>query len=66
MFPKQRLAMPMGFEKPGPLRPLADIVGQPGVISAVDRTFPLKEAADAMGALVSSRVRGKLVLRVAA
>jgi Zinc-binding dehydrogenase len=37
-----------------------------GVTPAVDRTFPLEEAADAMRGLVSSQVRGKLVLRVAA
>src|SRR5574337_1352562 len=66
MFLKQRLAMLMGFVKPEPLKALADILGQPGVTPAVDRSFPLEEAADAMRALVSSRVRGKLVLRVEA
>ena len=43
-----------------------DILGQPGVTPAVDRTFPLEETADAMRVLVSSQVRGKLVIRVAA
>jgi NADPH:quinone reductase-like Zn-dependent oxidoreductase len=66
MFLKQRLAMLMSFVKPGPLQALADILGQPGVTPAVDRSFPLEQAADAMRALVSSQVRGKLVLRVAA
>jgi NADPH:quinone reductase-like Zn-dependent oxidoreductase len=66
IFLKQRLTMLMGFVKPEPLRSLADILGQPGVTPAIDRTFPLEEAADAMRALVSSQVRGKLVLRVAA
>jgi NADPH:quinone reductase-like Zn-dependent oxidoreductase len=66
MFLKQRLVMLMGFVKPEPLHALADILGQPGVTPAVGRSFPLEEAADAMRALVSGQVRGKLVLRVAA
>ena len=66
MFLRQRLAMLMGFVKSEPLQALADILGQPGVTPAVDRVFPLEEAADAMRALVLGQVRGKLVLRVAA
>jgi NADPH:quinone reductase-like Zn-dependent oxidoreductase len=66
MFLKQRLAMLVGFVKLEPLRALADILGQPGVTPAVDRVFPLEEAADAMRTLVSSQVHGKLVLRIAA
>jgi len=65
MFLKQRLAMLMGFVKPEPLQALTEILGQPGVTPAVDRTFPLEETADAMRALVLGQVRGKLVLRVA-
>lgn len=66
MFLKQRLAMLVSFVKPEPLRALADILGQPGVTPAVDRTFPLEQAADAMRALVLGQVHGKLVLCVAA
>jgi len=66
MFLKQRLAMLMGFVKPEPLQALAAILGRPGVTPAVDRSYPLEDAADAMRALVSGQVRGKLVLRVAA
>jgi NADPH:quinone reductase-like Zn-dependent oxidoreductase len=66
MFLKQRLAMLMSFVKPEPLQALADILGQPGVTPAVDRTFPFEGAVDAMHALVSGQVRGKLVLRAAA
>jgi NADPH:quinone reductase-like Zn-dependent oxidoreductase len=65
MFLKQRLAMLIGFVKSEPLQVLADILGHPGVTPAVDRTFPLEQAADAMRMLVSGQVRGKLVLRVA-
>jgi NADPH:quinone reductase-like Zn-dependent oxidoreductase len=65
MFLKQRLAMLVGFVKPEPLQALAHILGQPGVTPAVDRTFPLEEAADGMRALVSSQVFCKLVLRSA-
>jgi NADPH:quinone reductase-like Zn-dependent oxidoreductase len=65
MFLEQRLAILVGFVKPESLRSLADILGQPGVTPAVDRTFPLEEAADAMRSLVSGQVRGKLVLRIA-
>jgi NADPH:quinone reductase-like Zn-dependent oxidoreductase len=66
IFLKQRLVMLMGFVKPEPLQALAEILGQPGVTPAVDRVFPLEQAADAMRTLVSGQVRGKLVLRVAA
>jgi NADPH:quinone reductase-like Zn-dependent oxidoreductase len=65
MFLKQRMAMLVGFVKPEPLQALADTLGQPGVTPAVDRTFPLEGTADAMRALVSGRVHGKIVLRVA-
>jgi NADPH:quinone reductase-like Zn-dependent oxidoreductase len=65
IFLKQRLVMLMGFVKPEPLKALADILEQPGVTPAVDRSFSLEEAADGMRALVSNQVRGKLVLRVA-
>jgi len=64
-FLKQRLAVLVSFVKPQALQALADILRQPGVTPAVDRSFALEEAADAMRALVSNRVRGKVVLRVA-
>ena len=66
MFLKQRLVMLLGFVKPEPLHALARILGEPGVTPAVDRTFPLEEAAVGMRALVSGQVRGKLVLHMAA
>lgn len=66
MVLRQRLAMLMGFVRPEPLRALADILGQSMLTPAVDRSYPLDDAADAMRALVTGRVRGKLVLRVAA
>ncbi|MFM2055671.1 MAG: hypothetical protein RLY71_56 [Pseudomonadota bacterium] len=66
LFLNQRLMMLVGFVKPEALQALADILDQPGVTPAVDRCFPLEEAADAMRALVSSQVLGKLVLRVEA
>jgi NADPH:quinone reductase-like Zn-dependent oxidoreductase len=66
MFLQQRLAMLVGFVKPETLQALAEILRQPGVTPAIDRCFPLDEAADAMRALVSSQVLGKLVLRVVA
>jgi NADPH:quinone reductase-like Zn-dependent oxidoreductase len=65
MFLTQRLAMLVGFVKPEPLQALADILGNPGVTPAVDRTLSLEEAADAIRALVSGQVRGKLVIRIA-
>jgi NADPH:quinone reductase-like Zn-dependent oxidoreductase len=64
LFLKQRMAMLVGFVKPQPLRALADILGQPDVTPAVDRSFPLEEAASAMRALVLGQVRGKHVFRV--
>ena len=65
LFLKQRLAMLMSFVEPEPLQALADILGEPGVTPAVDRSLPLEQAADGMRALVASQVCGKLVLRVA-
>ncbi len=65
IFLKQRLVMLVGFVKREPLQALAEILGQPGVTPAVDRTRPLEDAADAMRTLVSGQVLGKLVLRVA-
>ena len=65
MVLKQRLAMLVGLVKQEPLQALVDILEQPGVTPAVDRTFPLEEAAEGMRALLSSQVLGKLVLRVA-
>ncbi len=62
---KQRIAILMGFVKPEPLRALAEILEQSDLAPAVDRTFPLEEVADAMRALASNQVRGKIVLRVA-
>ena len=56
MFLKQRLAMLVGFVKPEPLQALANILGQPGVTPAVDRTFPLEQVADAMRTLVAAGV----------
>lgn len=66
MVLRQRLAMLMGFVRPEPLQALADILGRSALTPAVDRSDPLDDAADAMRALVSGKVRGKLVLRVAA
>ena len=66
MFLKQRLKMLVGFVKQEPLQALAQILGRPGVTPAVDRSFPLEQAADAMRMLVSGQAHGKLVLRVAA
>lgn len=61
----QRLAMLAGFVKPQALQALAALLEQSAVTPAVDRIVPLEEAADAMRALVSGGVRGKLVLRIA-
>ncbi|MBX3601829.1 MAG: NAD(P)-dependent alcohol dehydrogenase [Rubrivivax sp.] len=66
VFLEQRLCMLVSFVKPEPLQALADILALPGVTPAVDRVLPLEQVADGMRALVSGRVRGKLVLRVAA
>jgi NADPH:quinone reductase-like Zn-dependent oxidoreductase len=63
-FLEQRLAMLVSFVKPEPLQALASILARPGVTPAVDRAFPLEEVAEAMRALISSQVCGKLVLRV--
>lgn len=65
MFLKQRMKGLLGFVKPEPLQALAGILERAGVTPAVDRIYPIEQVADAMHALVSGRVRGKLVLRVA-
>ncbi len=66
MFLKQRLVMLMGFVRPEPLRALAGILERGDVTPAVDDVVPLEQAANAMRTLVSGKVRGKVVLRVAA
>jgi hypothetical protein len=66
MFLEQRLSMFVGIVKSEPLRALADILGHAGVNPAIDRILPLEQVAQAMRALVSGQVRGKLVLRVGA
>lgn len=63
-FVGQRLRWQLPRGRPGALDELAGLVAAGQVRPLVDRTYPLVEAADAIGALVSGRATGKLVVTI--
>ncbi|OWY61803.1 hypothetical protein B7486_61835 [cyanobacterium TDX16] len=63
-FVRQHLTMFVSKETADDLEPLAEMAERGELVPALDRTFPLDQAADALRRLVSGEVRGKLALRV--
>jgi NADPH:quinone reductase-like Zn-dependent oxidoreductase len=63
-FVRQKLGTFVASENAADLRVLAELVESGAVMPAVDRTFPLIEAAAAIGYLTDGRARGKVVLTV--
>lgn len=63
-FVGQRLRWQLPRGRPGALDELAGLVAANKVRPFVDRTYPLVEAAEAIGALVSGRATGKLVVTI--
>jgi NADPH:quinone reductase-like Zn-dependent oxidoreductase len=63
-FVAQRLGTFVASENAADLRVLADLVERGRLTPAIDRTFPLAEAAAAVAYLVDGRARGKVVLTV--
>jgi NADPH:quinone reductase-like Zn-dependent oxidoreductase len=63
-FLRQRLAMFISKETADDLEPLAELAERGELVPAVDRTYPLEQAADALRRLHAGEVRGKVVLRV--
>lgn len=63
-FVKQDLKMVLGTTKADDLETLTDLIDNGALTPAIDRTYPLGEAADAIEHLHSGRARGKLVLTV--
>lgn len=61
----QRIRVFVSHNDPDDLRVLARLVDEGKVKPAIERTYALHEAADAMRALGTGKVRGKLVVRVA-
>jgi NADPH:quinone reductase-like Zn-dependent oxidoreductase len=60
----QRLTFVVSKERGADIEYLAERIEAGDIIPAVDRAYPLKDAADAMRALERGDVRGKLVLTV--
>jgi len=63
-FVRQRLAMLISSENHTDLERLARLIEGGEMVPAIDRTYPLSEAAAAMRHLESGRVRGKLVITI--
>ncbi|MFF1832414.1 NAD(P)-dependent alcohol dehydrogenase [Paenarthrobacter sp. NPDC058040] len=63
-FIRQRLTMFFGVVRAGDLEELAGLIDAGKVVPALDRTFPLDRAADALRYLERGGVRGKVALAV--
>jgi NADPH:quinone reductase-like Zn-dependent oxidoreductase len=63
-FVRQRLTFVVSKERGADIEFLARHIEAGDIMPAVDRTYPLKDAADAISALESGDVRGKLVIAV--
>ena len=63
-FLRHRLAMFVAKENAADLEELAELATRGAFRPAVDRAFPLEEAAQAMAHLESGRVRGKVVVTI--
>lgn len=63
-FLRQRLAMFVAKENATDLEKLAELATAGAVRAAVERTYPLEEAARAMAHLESGQVRGKVVVTI--
>lgn len=61
-FVKQRLLMLVSTESGSDLEALTELIEQGSVTAAIDRTYPLEQAADALRHLERGDVRGKLVI----
>jgi NADPH:quinone reductase-like Zn-dependent oxidoreductase len=64
LFVSQRLTMVMAKEQGSDVERLVAMVSAGSVVPAVDRTYPLSRAPEAMHELETGRVRGKIVIRV--
>ncbi|MEQ4718717.1 NAD(P)-dependent alcohol dehydrogenase [Nonomuraea sp. B19D2] len=65
-FARQRLRVIFAFPRESDLRELAELAGSGQFTPAIDRTFPLSEAPDAIRLLLRGQVRGKAVITVPA
>ena len=63
-FVGQRLTMCVSKERGSDIERLAELVASGAVTPAVDRTYPLSRAPEAMRELAAGRVRGKVAIRV--
>ena len=63
-FVKQRLTMLASTGKPDDMATLADLADAGSFTPAIDSSYPLESAADAMRHLVSGEVRGKIAIVV--
>ena len=65
-FVKQRLVMFMASENGADLAALTEVIERGGVRPALERTFPLEQAAAAIDHVAGGHARGKVVVTVAA
>ena len=65
-FVRQKLVMLVASENGADLAELTEVVERGGLRPALERTFPLEEAADAIDHVSAGRARGKVVVTVAA
>jgi NADPH:quinone reductase-like Zn-dependent oxidoreductase len=63
-FIRQRLTMFLGLVRSADLEQLTELITAGRVKPALDRTFPLADAADALRHLATGRVRGKAAITV--
>lgn len=65
-FVGQRLTMTVPQERGAHVEDLAELIGTGQLVPALDRTYPLDRAAEAMRYLASGQVRGKVAVEVTA
>jgi NADPH:quinone reductase-like Zn-dependent oxidoreductase len=63
-FVSQRLTSFIAFERQADLNDIRELADSTALSSAIDRAYPLDEAAAAMRHLIEGRVRGKVVVSV--
>jgi NADPH:quinone reductase-like Zn-dependent oxidoreductase len=64
LFVSQRLTAFVARERPADLMALRDLADSGAIIPAIDRTYPLSQAAAAVRHLAEGRTRGKVVITV--
>jgi NADPH:quinone reductase-like Zn-dependent oxidoreductase len=64
LFVSQKLTSFIAFERQAVLNDIRELADSTALSPAIDRAYPLDEAAAAMRHLIEGRVRGKVVVSV--